>query len=387
MINNIISIPVHEKTEVIIDQIVNYNFFCPYCGIVLHISKGFNFKDSFHNERDFFFILSQFENVFVNPERLDTGYADIVQTHISNFEYVSKIADFEYFSLGASNDLFVRNMPPIQNYDVNYSGNIFENMKNWAWYQHTLNDKYLADILNYFGATISDIRNSQIEGSFYRKEIFQEIVDVLKKFYNYQEVSRTERIIYPREEIYYPTLANILHKNLNNKKNNYTFVPWKDSNLLPTLQEISNIAAGNMEGKYSVKRVLREINDPARFRIGALIGNYRNKSMNMIKIRIGKVYRNFFNLVAARRRIFICHKENSAYISELFRIRTNETLINFETDDKNQIQIDKFISVMEINRDALFIICSHIYPLIANILIQRGFRENIEFIDGFLLED
>ena len=382
-----ISIPVHEKTEVVIDQIINYKFFCHDCGIVLHISKGFNFKDSFHNETDFFFILNHFENVFVNPERLDTGYADIVQTHISNFEYVSKTVDFEYFSLGASNDLFVRNMPPIQNYDVNYSGNIFENMKNWLWYQHTLNDKYLADILNYFGATISDIRDSQIEGSFYRKEIFQEIVDVLKKFYNYQEVSNKERIIYPREEIYYPTLANILHKNLNNKKINYTFVAWNNKKMVPEWQEILNIATGKMNEIYSVKRILREINDNLRFHISTLIGKYRNKSMDMIKIKMGKVYRNFFNLVAARRRIFICHKENSAYISELFRIRTNETLITFETDDKNQIQIDKFISVMERNRDALFIICSQIYPLIANILIQRGFRENIEFIDGFLLED
>lgn len=83
MINNIISIPVHERAEVVIDQICNYKLFCPDCGIVLHISNGFNWKDSLFNEKDFLSVLSTFENVFVNPTRLDTAFADIVHTHVS----------------------------------------------------------------------------------------------------------------------------------------------------------------------------------------------------------------------------------------------------------------------------------------------------------------
>ncbi|MBR1858812.1 MAG: hypothetical protein IJ797_04885, partial [Selenomonadaceae bacterium] len=118
MINIMISIPVHEKTEVVIDQIVNYKHFCPNCGIVLHISKSFDYENSFHTEREFHSILGMFENVFINPHHLDTSYADIVHTHVSNFDYISQLIDFEYFALGSSNDLFVRSMPDIAGYDI-----------------------------------------------------------------------------------------------------------------------------------------------------------------------------------------------------------------------------------------------------------------------------
>ena len=381
-----ISIPVHEKTEVVIDQIINYKFFCPNCGIVLHISKGFDYKNSFHNEKEFMFILATFENVFVNPEHFDTNFADIVHTHISNFEYISKIVDFEYFSLASSNDLFVRNMPEIKNCDVNfdYTIKVFR-LPNWVYYNHALKDKYLHDILSYFGGTISDIKNSQIEGSSYKKEIFQEIARVINKFYRYKEVVHQERIIYPREEVYYQTVAYNLNKEFINKKSNYTFVAWNHHELFPTLQEIHDIANGRVSGKYSVKRVLRNINDPVRFTIGNFIGNYRTQTLETIKIRLEKVYRNFFNAVSSRRRIFIGSKENLRYIAELFKIKTTETFIEYQLDDKNQIRTDIIISNMNNNCDALFVICSRFYPVIADILIQNGFRENIDFIDGYLL--
>lgn len=73
MINNMISVPVHERAEVVIDQICNYKFFCPDCEIVLHISNGFNWKDSLIKEEDFLSVLGEFENVFVNPTRLNTA--------------------------------------------------------------------------------------------------------------------------------------------------------------------------------------------------------------------------------------------------------------------------------------------------------------------------
>lgn len=63
MINNVISIPVHERAEVVIDQICNYKFFCPDCGIVLHISNGFNWKESLLSEEEFLAALKTFDNV------------------------------------------------------------------------------------------------------------------------------------------------------------------------------------------------------------------------------------------------------------------------------------------------------------------------------------
>ena len=284
MLNNIISIPVHERAEVVIDQICNCKFFCPDCGIVLHISKGFNWKNSLLKEENFLSALSKFENVFVNPMRLNTAFADIVHTHISNFEYVSKIAEFEYFSLGASNDLFVRHMPCIKEGDANFNENFLLNQTRLVWYQKVLEDEYLPKILDYLGAAMPDVIKCQIEGSFYRKELFQEIVEVINKIYNYETVATKSRVIYPREEIYYPTIFHILNKDkaLKVVHPNYTFVAWSNKGFLPTEQQIMDVACGKMGERYAVKRVFRMIDDPMRIFIGTQIGNYREQTLELI---------------------------------------------------------------------------------------------------------
>lgn len=284
MINNIISIPIHEKAEVVIDQICNYKFFCPDCGIVLHISKGFNWKDSLLSEKEFLVIVNTFENVFVNPTRMNTVFADILHTYISNFEYVSKIVEFEYFSFGASNDLFVRPMPPISDCDANFNVHFFLKQTNLGWYPKVFKDKYLPKILEYLGADMNDVIKCQVEGSFYRKECFQEIVDIINKFYDHEAVADKSKVIFAREEIYCQTIFHILNKTRSWKivHPNYTNVFWGNRGYLPTEQQIVDIAQGKVQGKYAVKRVLRNIDDPARFYIGTQIGNYRIQTLNLI---------------------------------------------------------------------------------------------------------
>lgn len=286
MINNIISIPVHERAEVVIDQICNYKFFCPDCGIVLHISNGFNWKDSLLSEKDFLAVLSTFEKVFVNPTRLNTSWGDIVHTHVSNFEYVSTLTEFEYFSLGSSNDLFVRHMPPISDCDACSNLNASpDKIKSWlSWYQKVVDDGYLYKVLDYLGVGFSYTRKNQIEGSSYKKEIFQKVVDVVNKVYNYEDVWNKDRIIYPREEIYYPTIVNFLNKDgaLKVIQPNYVRVFWGNKGILPSEQQITDIAQGKVPMIYAVKRITRKIDDPSRVYIGTQIGNYREQTLNLI---------------------------------------------------------------------------------------------------------
>ena len=47
------SIPVHECPEIIIDQIINYKFYNPDCGFILHISKTADLKWDNISEKDF----------------------------------------------------------------------------------------------------------------------------------------------------------------------------------------------------------------------------------------------------------------------------------------------------------------------------------------------
>lgn len=175
-------------------------------------------------------------------------------------------------------------MPPISDCDANFGNNILKKNSKWYWYPMAVRDEYLYKILNYLGASFSDMCNSQIEGSFYRRELFQEIVAVINKVYRYEAVLNKNKIVYPREEVYYPTIANILGKSRSLKiiQPNYTFVAWRNKGFLPTAQQITDIAQGKVKGRYAVKRVSRKIDDPTRVYIGTQIGNYREQTLNLI---------------------------------------------------------------------------------------------------------
>lgn len=282
MINLMISIPAHERAEVIIEQIANIKHFCPTCAIVLHISSSFNWRNSNLTEKEFLSAVRSFDKVFINPVRLKTARAEIIHPHIANFEYVSKMVDFEYFAMNASNELFVRPMPPISDCDL--CAHIIQSYVSCYWYKKVINDEYIYKILDYLGCTKEDICKSQIEGSFYRKGLFKQIIDVIKQIYPYEEIFNQKRRIYPREEFYFSTIARILNKTANFKVHqpNYTFVAWGNRNFLPTHEQIIEVAQGKMNGFYSVKRVLRNLDDTERIFIGTQIGNYRQEAINLM---------------------------------------------------------------------------------------------------------
>ena len=389
MLNNIFSIPVHEKTEVVIDQIINCKYFAPDCGIVLHLSKGFDFEHSFHSRKEFLSILKTFDNVFVNPTSFDTMWADIVQTHASNFKYVSSVADFKYFSLIASNELFVRSMPEViaPNYDIScgYSRWIDEE-DNRGWHEYVKNDVYIHRIVEYFNGDASDICRSQIEGSVYSRKMFGEIVEVIDRFYNFNEVAKTRRVIYPREEYYYTTIAHLLKKDIRNAKNVFTWMPSCKPNVVASLEQINDVAAAAKEGKYAIKRVARNFNDPMRFHIGAVIGKYRNRSIETVKMMCSKKSVALFNLVAGKQRIFVGHEQVESFIRNYFKIRADEMYIPLIERD-GIIFLDNVVSAMFKNKDALFVICTPNYPMMLKFFNGAGFREDVNFIDGwFLLE-
>ena len=66
-----ISIPVHEKIEIIIDQAKNFYKFFPEAMIVLHLSKGAAFSlDNLKSELS----KENVNNVLVNPKQVETSW-------------------------------------------------------------------------------------------------------------------------------------------------------------------------------------------------------------------------------------------------------------------------------------------------------------------------
>lgn len=108
--NIVFSLPVHEKFEVITDQLLNILTLNPNCAVVLHLSPSFNYAESAMSKEEFGKVVGErfADQVFINSESVRTGWFDIIQAHLANFKYISSLIDFEYFSLIASNELFIR---------------------------------------------------------------------------------------------------------------------------------------------------------------------------------------------------------------------------------------------------------------------------------------
>lgn len=195
----VVSIPVHEKPEVINDQIRNIKKYIQKPVVVLHVSESFYEK---YNESE----INTGDDVYINPTHLQTQWGGIYQTHVSNFQYIKNKLDFDYFLLQASNDAFVKK--GIENYISQYKAGIncrvlWQHDSRW-WPCSCANDDFaLKKIMNLLGVT--RIIASQVEGSFYQKDIFDYIADVLNQAITQEDIKKFN--FYSREEVYFSTIA------------------------------------------------------------------------------------------------------------------------------------------------------------------------------------
>ena len=194
----VFSLLVHEKPSVILEQVNNVLFFNPNSIIVLHFNPKFNDNDSLSQE-ELLNIFKDNDRVIVNPNPVEVCIDNIIQGHISNYKCV-KAQDFDYFYLIASNEIFVQAGAEqfVEKYDFGCE-KIHD--KNWFYYKRMLNDITLKKL---YGESFEEfLYRSQVEGSFYSKEIFNYLVCKIEEVFDYKNQSS----VYPREELLFSTIA------------------------------------------------------------------------------------------------------------------------------------------------------------------------------------
>lgn len=270
----IFSIPVHERPDVIIDQIINISVHNEDCGIVLHISKAFTDNNSSVSLQQLYAFVQKMPNVVINSNQYNTAWGHIVHTHIANYEYVCNLTDFDYFTLLASNELFVRKgfYDKAKEFECGFKYQKLQELKDrWMWAKNTLDDPTVYKIADNLSSDYDDIVRSQLEGIFFSKTLFGEICKVIKKSF---DINTTPELIYPREEVYYQEAAYFLMEDKKrifngcmtfNASNNTTWTPYRNV--------IDKVASG-IYPEFSVKRVGRDINNPTRSYIRRHYGNY-----------------------------------------------------------------------------------------------------------------
>ena len=270
----VFSIPVHERAESVFDLIENLLTFHDDCGIVLHISQSFEISSPYVSEKGFFRILSMCEpyksRVIINPVRWNTvringGVHLFLNAHFGNFDYAcEKFGDFEYFVFAASNELYFKRGA----YDImkNYDAGL-DNLKYQNWTQAKLaqDDLRPRRMLRELG--IPDFTISMCEGSFYKREVFKKIRDILAPWID----PKLPPTGYALEEIYLPTVARKVVPADRIYNGRFTRINLNQMATVPLVDELMQLP-----NVWAYKRVDRIFDNNARRYLGEKIGKYRD---------------------------------------------------------------------------------------------------------------
>lgn len=298
----VISIPVHEEKEVVIDQIRNYKKYIKNPIIVIHISKSF-----FQKEEGKFSEIEEMRDVYINSMHFNVGWGNIAHVHISNFLYIcDKITDFDYFLMHASNELYVREGVEsyIGQYRAGFQKRILYSHKSMWWpCEMAHNDIVLKEIMQKCNAT--NIVASQVEGSFYCKKLFTKIVEMTCNVDFLQGES------YTREEVVFSTIA-------------YCYLEEKDIGYPITYSEVHQYD----KGLWKIQRLYHSISILPIIR-GILVPERCNKVYEWLV----NCYESIGNYKIKKRTVREVAKGNNKYI--LHRNKMNDYPGKFRLYDGN----------------------------------------------------
>ena len=264
--NLLFSIPVHEKQDIINNQIENILNYNPNSNIILHINKSFK---SFNSN------LTCYKNVYINSVSLNYEYAKgLLLIHINNFlEGIRQNINFKYFIILSSNEMFIKY--GLIHYIEKYKNGlqIVQFDKNIEWHNFHKNIEKDDAIINMLDElNLNTFYGGQTEGQFYEKDIFQKISNIYFKHFGIKELNNfeTEEIVIqtifksfnieyslPFTLQNYSNSLNFNEKFINNIINNNVIIP--NNNINSTL--ISPHVNNDATSIFSIKRIDRSFNN------------------------------------------------------------------------------------------------------------------------------
>lgn len=268
----LISIPIHERLEVVIDQILNIKHCNSDCAIVFHFSQGYQDKNSSLPKEKFLQIADKLGDVLINPVSVRTGMDDIIQAHLENFKFAKTQIDFEYFCICASNESFFKT--GLYDYIKKMDGGASQDsVKGWLYEKELGDDVPFQEYLK--ENNISDIKYTYPEGQFFKREVFEYIFKSINDFYDYKTIS----VVYPRDEVYFATFLGAL-KTINPDLvlgKTFTYSAYHLTHLwnVTRLRIVYDIS--HKDWLFTAKRVDRNINDSVRAYLRQSLGYYEEE--------------------------------------------------------------------------------------------------------------
>jgi hypothetical protein len=192
------SIPVHERPDLVREQIENINYFCPGSLIYIHIAEDTT------ESRDDFARQCRFDNVVINPKSYpvvpSSGY---LHTHVSNFLLaINQGVEFDKILLMTAEELLVKHglAEHVSKYPAGVQTEVFDLAAEWGVFREDfLKAEPIQNFLKslelplYFGG--------QAEGQFLSKKIFSQLTRVYAQNFPMGPCG------FPIEEVFPPTVA------------------------------------------------------------------------------------------------------------------------------------------------------------------------------------
>lgn len=265
------SIPVHEKYDIINNQVENILNNNPNSKIIIHANKSFSdFNENYIN----------YKNVYINPNRIEYKYGcGLLKIHTDNFyEAIKMNINFDYFILLSSNEMFIKK-GCIDYIKKNKNGiQLIEYDESIIWhnfgkrYQDLINDENVVNLLNYLN--LKKLIGGQSEGQFFEKLVYENIANIFLKFFKNADTNfETEELIiqtifFSLNQIYGDPIT------LQNYSNKLSYDTYFIKRLLNNTIIPNNIVEGNLisphvnknsNNIYSIKRVDRTFNKIRKF--------------------------------------------------------------------------------------------------------------------------
>ena len=94
----------HEKPEVVVNQMQNFARYLPEAKVVLHVSKDAKFSV---NELEDVLKKANVSHALVNPTQVETKWGSIIQAHLANIRYIIQQDDAEKCDFPFINDMLI----------------------------------------------------------------------------------------------------------------------------------------------------------------------------------------------------------------------------------------------------------------------------------------
>lgn len=277
----------HNRPDLLMEQVLTYN--AAFNGDVIHlIHVNSDFQTQFWDEAKTKGVsFDAMGNIHFVQQPLRTYYAGILHAFIHCVQIaIRRNFAFEHVYFHTSSDLMAR--PDfdkhIRQFDIGLAQQhsievqfvtdprgdthvLLPHGHKDFWKERLHKDKRIVPVLRSMGT--KTLRKSRAEGSFFRRDLFFEIMFPLLSHIGIREMYAPENA-YPLEEYMFAQCVEFYCERHKVRRAPHAVVTTNGPKRLATIQDISALAA--KDGRYGIKRFSDEIDSPERDHVRKLLG-------------------------------------------------------------------------------------------------------------------